>query len=249
MDDLLQPLEHNLIDNVVDRNGSIDSIRNSFKQERYVLMKRFLPEPLPLFFYRYVLMQAHIGVGMEDTMVPNAHSIYGDPLMESSLDLLRPVMESLTGIRLDPTYAYARLYTHGDILPAHIDRPACEISATVTLGYDVNEVRRSKPDYIWPIFLEGKSILMEPGDMVIYRGCELHHWREAFEGQNQAQLFMHYVDQSGKSSSEKYDKRPALGLPPCTKGTKTLEEAHKEIEKEYKIDLVVRKLRQRQRQA
>ncbi len=81
--------------------------------------------------------------------------------------------------------------------------------------------------------------------MLIYHGCELKHWREAFEGDYQVQLFMHYVDQNGPASKEKFDTRPALGLPACTRGATTLEEAYKLMEKENKMDIAMRLFRQR----
>jgi len=178
-------------------------------------------------------------------MVPDSQYLYGDPLMESTLELCRPAIESITGLQLIPTYAYCRIYKHGDVLNAHKDRPACEISATMTLGYDLSEIHSKKPEYSWPIIVEGKSFVCGPGEMLLYHGCELSHWREPFEGYYQAQIFMHYVDRNGPFTAEKYDKRPTLGLPDFTKGAQTLEEAHKRIQKQYKIDSVMRQYRQR----
>jgi hypothetical protein len=52
------------------------------------------------------------------------------------------------------------------------------------------------------------------GDMIIYQGCELEHWREKFEGENCGQVFLHYNDASKETAEEnKYDERPFLGLP------------------------------------
>ena len=50
--------------------------------------------------------------------------------------------------------------------------------------------------------------------MLIYRGYELEHWREQFEGNNCCQVFLHYNDIQGDFADENiYDKRPFLGLP------------------------------------
>jgi len=74
----------------------------------------------------------------------------------------------------------------------------------------------------WSIFLEpsgevgkkGLEINLKPGDMLMYRGCELEHWREAFEGTDCGQVFLHYNDASGKDAkTNKFDKRPIIGLP------------------------------------
>ena len=58
------------------------------------------------------------------------------------------------------------------------------------------------------------KVLLSPGDMLIYRGCEMEHWREAFEGETCAQVFLHYNDASYEEAEKnKYDGRPFLGLP------------------------------------
>ena len=67
------------------------------------------------------------------------------------------------------------------------------------------------------IFLETekKEILqinLNPGDMLIYNGVKLRHWREEFLGLNHAQVFLHYNDTQGDFKIE-YDNRPQLGIP------------------------------------
>ena len=113
-------------------------------------------------------------------------------------------MEKHTGIKLSPTYSYARIYKEGDVLARHKDRYSCEISTTMNLGGDE-----------WPIYLEPNiKVTLKPGDMLMYRGCDLEHWREPFEGENCGQVFLHYNDASGKDSEKnKYDGRPMIGLP------------------------------------
>ena len=50
--------------------------------------------------------------------------------------------------------------------------------------------------------------------MLIYKGCDVEHWRESFEGENCGQVFLHYNDASDeKAEQNKYDGRPCLGLP------------------------------------
>ena len=51
------------------------------------------------------------------------------------------------------------------------------------------------------------SVLLEEGDAAIYRGCEVVHWREAYnEGTKLAQVFLHYVDANGQFTEWKNDK-------------------------------------------
>jgi hypothetical protein len=52
-------------------------------------------------------------------------------------------VEAATGKKLFPTYAYARWYAPGDELKIHRDRDSCEISATITLGFEGSP---------WPIY-------------------------------------------------------------------------------------------------
>tara|TARA_R100001510_G_scaffold7849_1_gene6091 strand:+ start:711 stop:1301 length:591 start_codon:yes stop_codon:yes gene_type:complete len=139
----------------------------------------------------------------DDKQVPNTYSHYADLVMETLLQQMKPLMEIETQTSLVETYSYARIYKNGDELKKHKDRPSCEISCTMNLGGDE-----------WPIFLEGDKILLSPGDMLIYRGCDVEHWREPFTGNNCAQVFLHYNQRDGKfDENNKFDGRPFLGLP------------------------------------
>ena len=153
-----------------------------------------------------------------DQQIPNTYSCYADSVMETLLVKVLPIMQKETGLDLCPTYSYARLYKQGDELKRHKDRPSCEISTTIHLG--------GNP---WPIFLEtsgeegkeGTKVLLEVGDMLVYSGCDLEHWREEFKGKDCGQVFLHYNKASSKTAKENYlDKRPLLGVPAWFKGVK-----------------------------
>ena len=61
---------------------------------------------------------------------------------------------------------------------------------------------------------KGVRVNLKPGDMLIYSGCELEHWREPFEGQLCGQVFLHYNHADGPfAKTNLYDKRPMLGIP------------------------------------
>lgn len=57
-------------------------------------------------------------------------------------------------------------------------------------------------------------VAMKPGDAAVYRGIECPHWREPFQGELAAQVFLHYVEQNGRYAEWKFDKRRSLGAPP-----------------------------------
>jgi len=141
-------------------------------------------------------------------VLPGAAAFKGDRAMELLLRNLLPKMEELTARRLYPTYAYFRVYRHGDILKRHKDREACEFSLTVCLGYEGASV--------WPIFIEGaKGVFgakLAPGDALLYKGIDCDHWREPFDGLSASQVFLHYVDQDGPYKEWRFDKRPDLSI-------------------------------------
>ena len=121
--------------------------------------------------------------------------------------MMKPKMEEVTGLELWPTYTYTRLYKKGNSLEKHTDRESCEISVTLKLS-DTGE-----EGYNWPIWMKDAEYKLDKGDAVVYRGCDLEHWREVCEapdGWRMGQVFMHYVDKNGPCKDFKYDKRTAM---------------------------------------
>ena len=190
---------------------------NFFKKNNYIVVKDFISKEMASYLYDYVKLSSNRLSWAKDN-IPNeqvrtfgnfsdetgSYDNYGDMTFDTLLFHKLPVIEIMTGKKLMPTYSYFRLYMTGSELVKHIDRPSCEISSTLCLGYD--------SDYNWPMFVEGKPIHLNPGDMIIYRGCELEHWREPFKGVNHAQVFLHYNEVDGKYNNLN-DGRPILGLP------------------------------------
>lgn len=135
------------------------------------------------------------------------NALYADLLMESLLLHVRPLVEECTGLALLPTYSFLRVYETGAELHKHTDRPSCEVSASLTIGRDSDEP--------WPLWVEShgrqRACALEPGDMLIYRGREVPHWRERFGGRYWIQAFFHYVDADGPFASYKYDGRTGVG--------------------------------------
>jgi len=179
-----------------------------FQVQGYVHLSNFLEKSVCSELTAELKKIVSEGKTTKDPQCPLSEAVHGASVFDSLLEQLLPNFEIASGKKLYPTYAYARLYAPGEELKIHTDRPSCEISATLTLGFDGNP---------WPIYMgdEGganaSKILMNVGDAVLYRGCEKHHWREPYkEGQWQAQVFLHYVDANGPHAEWKYDKRPKL---------------------------------------
>ena len=161
----------------------------------------------------------------KDEQIPNTYSHYADPVMETLLMKTLPVMQKETGLELVPTYSYARAYKKGDILKRHKDRPSCEISTTIHLGGDQwsifidptgsNNVIDEYKNIHKPDAPKGVKVDLDIGDMLVYSGCELEHWREQFQGNVCVQVFLHYNHVNGQfAEKNKFDKRPMLGIPP-----------------------------------
>ena len=159
-----------------------------------------------------------------DQQVPNTYSHYADPVMETLLMKVLPKMQQETGLELIPTYSYARIYKKGDILKRHKDRPSCEISTTIHLGGNpwsifidgtgADNIINEEQNLIKPNAPEGTKVLLDVGDMLVYSGCELEHWREPFEGNTCGQVFLHYNHVNGPfADKNKFDGRPLLGVP------------------------------------
>ena len=74
---------------------------------------------------------------------------------------------------------------------------------------------------LWPIFVDptkqknqkGVEVNLNAGDLLIYKGNILEHWREPFDGNECCQVFLHYNDVDKQGKDNKFDGRPYLGLP------------------------------------
>ena len=211
----------------------------SFKTKKYQVIRGALSKELANFIFNYMMLQrdavdfmlknnkintANPFIGTRgDQQIPGTYSKYADWVMETLLMFMIPIMKLKTGMELVPTYSYTRLYEKGNILKRHKDRPSCEVSTTLQLGGDE-----------WPIFLDpsgqdfvideyknihkpnapkGVRVDLKIGDMLIYSGCELEHWREPFEGKVCSQVFLHYNHANGPyAKTNLFDKRPMLGV-------------------------------------
>jgi hypothetical protein len=154
------------------------------------------------------------GVAIDPT---SEYSYYGDPLIEVVLQDTKESIEKIIGKKLIPTYSYARVYQPGESLKPHVDRDACEVSVTISVA--------SKGS-ISPIYTryEKKPVevhVLNPGDAVIYKGCEALHWRDVLEkDQLVVQFMLHYVDENGSFAHLAKDTRPNYGMSEFTRTIK-----------------------------
>ena len=200
-----------------------------FKKKKYTVIRQVISKDLASFVANYFTVRKQVYdtcrnaryfspfediLGFyesKDDQIPNTYCAYSDIAMETLLLKCQPEMEKATGLKLYPACTYARIYKKGDELKRHKDRFSCEISTTMNLGGDD-----------WPIYLEpsgergkkGIKVDLKPGDMLVYSGCELEHWRNKFKGKECIQAFLHYNNRKTPGAKDNmFDKRPHLGLP------------------------------------
>ena len=200
-----------------------------FKKKKYTVIRQAISKDLATFVANYFMMQKQVYdtcrnaryispfeniIGHyegKDEQIPETYSQYANIAMETLMLKCQPKMEKATGLKLYPAYTYARIYKKRDELKRHKDRFSCEVSTTMNLGGDD-----------WPIYLEPfeetdkKEIKVDlkPGDMLVYSGCELEHWRKKFKGNTCVQVFLHYNNRKTPGAKDNmFDKRLHLGLP------------------------------------
>jgi len=200
-----------------------------FKKKKYTVIRQAISKDLATFVANYFMMQKQVYdtcrnaryispfeniIGHyegKDEQIPETYSQYSNIAMETLMLKCQPKMEEATGLKLYPAYTYARIYKKRDELKRHKDRFSCEVSTTMNLGGDD-----------WPIYLEPfeetdkKEIKVDlkPGDMLVYSGCELEHWRKKFKGNTCVQVFLHYNNRKTPGAKDNmFDKRLHLGLP------------------------------------
>lgn len=125
------------------------------------------------------------------------------------------IVEKSIGRKLYPTYFHDRYYSTGQILWNHLDRPGCEISVSIHIE---NNIKNQ-----WPIWLktpdtydtpnpfkrkhivkkgEDRSIILNSGDILIYKGCERPHWRNQLPKEYVRVWNVQYSDDDGDMSKD-----------------------------------------------
>jgi len=200
-------------------------MKYNYKKDKIAIIKKAINLDLANFIYNYFLIKRQVAQTMfetkyislltedyghwRDKQVPNTYSHYADTAMETLLLSVQPTLEKIVKHKLVPNYSYARIYKQGDVLERHKDRYSCEISVTLNLGGDP-----------WPIFIDktgkenqkGNKVTLKQGDMLVYKGQELEHWRDPFVGQDCVQVFLHY-NKHNKNNNNIFDGRLHVGLP------------------------------------
>lgn len=189
-----------------------------FEKNGYVIVKNAITQDMCKLLYLQCKTTEQISCFNQDVnvnsyyfsdgQVENCYACYAPIFSESLLEYMLPLIETNTNISLYPSYSYFRIYYKGSILHPHIDRQSCEYSATVCIK------NNTEPWDIWIESKDGNKIQVElnEGDILIYKGNELKHWREKYQGEEQVQIFLHYVNKNGAYKDFIYDQRKMLGI-------------------------------------
>lgn len=187
-------------------------IDKEFSKKGYKVFKNFLPKDFCKFAVSYFKIRQDSLQYTIDPQCPRSKSFYADPFTETLLVTSGRKLSDLIGVELLPTYSYARVYAYKEHLVKHLDRPECQFSATLCLGYPEDEGNS-------PIYMARKEdesdkseLVLDVGDICIYKGDEVYHWREPFTQSWYLQTFLHYVDSQGQYKDRLFDGRFALGV-------------------------------------
>lgn len=181
-----------------------------FKENKFTVIRNFIPQDTINLLYNYTKnLVSSIDYKIEvdpdhyekewdgnfqDPQSPNTFSKYGDVLMDTLGVNIEKEIKLHTGEDVYFTYTYWRLYQLDNQLVKHTDRDSCAISGTLCLGWDSSNLENY---YNWSIFVEDPKgneieIQLNPGDILLYKGCELLHWRNKCECLNHSQVFFHF---------------------------------------------------------
>jgi hypothetical protein len=183
-----------------------------FEKHGCVLVRNFFDEQTIFVVSKYFENKIRRGEWVEISKKedPNSrYAYYADPLIEVFLESSKEAVEDATGKNLLPTYSYSRIYQPGEEHAPHVDSSSCEISVTV------NVATRGEFSPIYTQYGQNdpEKHVLNPGDAVIYMGCDVLHWRRLLkDNQLNVQFMMHYVDKDGPNAEYAKDKRINYGF-------------------------------------
>lgn len=209
------------IESMFNQHGTSKTNNEKFDESGFVLVRNIIdpnllknnaPEESGL--YHYYGDKNKFSYQPVENQVPGSTSRYYWPEYKEHHISLKKKIEDIIGKKLYQTYYYDRFYLPGQDLSRHTDRDACEISMTVHIGSNLNKK--------WPFWIKNGNgdncaIYMNPGDGVIYKGCERTHWRDPMPDNSKIsklfnkqkiyyhQIFFHYVLADGNRSHCAFD--------------------------------------------
>lgn len=211
-----------------------NQVTADFINNRYVVLRDFIPKEITTFALDSWKTVEHNPELLDAILYKELHDITNNSPKDSigksrggycspwGVALNRFLKDKLRGVfdmELGETYSFTRKYERGAYLSAHRDRPACEISTTICLGYKTDD---GKPWRIWvdnsrnwvdndnvdllqretqkiPNRLrKSVPIDLEVGDVLLYQGPNAAHWRDHLIGDYSYHVFCHFYNREGR---------------------------------------------------
>ena len=202
-------------------------MRNEYHDQGFTALESLFPQEVLLAFY--ARMQADLKAAGRPL---KSFAADGPLLRRQALEVyayqytpmltflwgLTPHISQVVGCELLPTYAYFRAYQKDDVCRVHYDRPACEHSLSLTIAYGEERpwalsVEKTRTEVPRPEVTEDfgfqpfGSVLMRPGDGVLYQGTHHRHGRlDPNPNSWSAHLFLHWVEKNGQYGDHAFDR-------------------------------------------
>ncbi|WP_428265316.1 sulfotransferase [Haliangium sp.] len=179
--------------------------RDELERERYCTLPGLLQRAYVAALAQYYRALVDTGEwALGDGQVERRHGWHDEPLARYLHHQLIELVSGVAGEPVKPSYCYASAYRGGAALHAHLDRRQCEYTMSVLVDHSSGQYAGHMSDAEsapWPLWFQApggkRSVTLALGDAVLFRGCELPHWREAAPPDwAQTMLLFHYVPMS-----------------------------------------------------
>lgn len=194
---------------LVEPNYQTDSVEKfrravaEFQTLKYATLREILPPPQLAAIRCYVEQLLTQGfLIFNDRQVSLRHAIHNDPVSIYFHEQLASFVSRLAGEIVKPSYVYSAIYVEDAVLAPHTDRPQCEFTMSMQIGYEP-ELSGVSPWALCLNDLQGNKVenFLANGDALIYKGCELVHYRDAlFKNHRSTSIFFHFVPQDFEGS-------------------------------------------------
>lgn len=185
--------EQELEISILDNTGTTIRTKNSqFDEDGFFFVRNLIEDPSTMYsdvpdwrgIKNYFGSEDNIVFEDVESQVNGSASRYNYPGYRDLHTQIRLKIEKILGKKLYNTYYFDRFYFLGNELVKHVDRDSCEISVTIFVRSNL------RWEWEWPFIVDSTRpldndhgtvgetwITMSPGDAVIYKGCEIPHWR------------------------------------------------------------------------
>jgi hypothetical protein len=172
----------------------VEQARPHFEEDRFCELPGLLHPAHVMALARYYEALVESGSWkLGDAQVTLRHGWHNELVSRYFHHQLTDVVSRAAGERVRPSYTYLSAYHPGAILKPHVDRKQCVFTLSVLI-----ERPQDPSTERWPLWFQTHRgnlfITQAGGDGVLFRGCELPHWRDRPPSDHApVTLIFHYV--------------------------------------------------------